>query len=123
MKNILLFLSLLLLFACTTDQQPVEAQLIPADSIIPEEQMVLILADVHIIESAMLIERNRGKNAASQAGFYYTGLFKKYGISRKRYQQNLEYYRDDPDTFIKLYEKVVRELTGREKNFVKPDSR
>ena len=123
MKNILLFLSLLLLLACTTDHQPVEAQLIPADSIIPEEQMVLILADVHIIEAAMVIERNRGGNANSQADFYYAGLFKKYRISRKRYQQNLEYYRDDPDTFSKLYENVIRELTEREKNFVKADSR
>ena len=119
MKNILLFLPLLLLLACTSDQKPSEIQLIPADSIIPEELMVLILADVHFIEAAMVIERNRGKNANSQADFYYAGLFEKYKISRKRYQQNLEYYRDDPDTFHKLYEKVIKELTEREENFVK----
>jgi len=123
MKNMLLFLPLLLLLACTTDQQPVETQLIPVDSIIPEQQMVLILADAHIIEAAMTIERNRGKNANSLADFYYAGLFKKFRISRKRYQQNLEYYQDDPDRFNKIYEDVIRELTEREKNFVKAENR
>jgi len=94
----------------------------PPDSIIPEKQMVLILADAHIIEAALVIERNRGIEVAPHAAFYYAGLFKKFRISRKCYQQNLEYYRDDPDVFLKLYEKVIRELTEREKNFVKSDS-
>ena len=122
MKNILFFLSLLLLLACSRDQQSVETHLIPADSIIPEEQMVLILADAHIIEAAMVIERNRGKNANPLADYYYAGLFKKYRISRKQYQQNLEYYRDDPDRFNKIYENVIKELDEREKNFVKADN-
>jgi len=122
MKNSYLFISLFLFFACSTDQQSVETQVNPPDSIIPEKQMVLILADAHIIEAALVIERNRGIEVAPHAAFYYAGLFKKFRISRKCYQQNLEYYRDDPDVFLKLYEKVIRELTEREKNFVKSDS-
>ena len=123
MKNILLVFSLLLLFACTRDQQPVEAELMPADSIIPEGEMVLLLADVHIIEAALTIERNRGQDADSLANYYYSGVFKKYRISRKRYQENLEYYRKDPDGFFILYGKVNKELIDRETNFVKPKSR
>lgn len=105
-----------------TDPGPDVQVKIPTDSIIPEQQMILLLADAHTIEAALVIARNRGSNTRELGNFYYAGLFGKYRISRQRYQQNLEYYREDPDAFIKLYEKVNRELVEREKNFVKPVS-
>ncbi|MFH1295653.1 MAG: DUF4296 domain-containing protein [Bacteroidota bacterium] len=118
MKRLFLFLPLLLLVACLPDRKPAETLLIPADSIIPEAQMVLLLADAHTIEAALVIARNKGKNTRDIGNYYYAGLFKKYGISQEKYKQNLAYYREDPDTFIKLYEEVNRELKNREKNFV-----
>jgi len=111
--------ALVILVSCNPDRKAAESIHIPADSIIPEPQMVILLADAHFIEAALLITRNRGTSTTKLATFYYSGLFRKYGISRDRYQQNLDYYRDDPDTFIRLYEKVNRELKEREKNFVK----
>lgn len=92
------------------------------DSIIPEPQMILILADAHTIEAALLISRNRGTDTKDLANYYYAGLFNKYRISKERYQQNLAYYREDPDSFIQFYEKVNLELKEREKNFVKAPS-
>ncbi|MBL7138834.1 MAG: DUF4296 domain-containing protein [Bacteroidales bacterium] len=121
MKKFFQFLSLILVVACMSDRKPAETLRIPADSIIPEAQMVLLLADAHTIEAAVLIARNRGTNTKDITTYYYAGLFKKYRISKERYQQNLSYYREGPKTFIKLYEQVNRELIMREKNFV--DSR
>jgi len=120
MKNLLLFLPLILLFACAPEQNPEETLQLPADSIIPEAQMIILLADVHLIEAALLIARNRGTNTRDIGHFYYDGLFKKYRISQERYQKNLEFYREDPDYFIQLYKKVNKELKEREKNFVEP---
>jgi len=119
MKKLPLWFFLSVLAACNSGKDPAEIIPVSADSIIPEAQMVLMLADAHIIESALQIDRNRGKNVSEEADFYYAGLFRKHGVSQERYQQNLEYYRQDPDIYIKLYEKVIRELTEREKNFVK----
>ncbi|MFH1161620.1 MAG: DUF4296 domain-containing protein [bacterium] len=119
MRYLLWFLSLFLLVGCQTDPKQEEDSSIAADSLIPESEMILILADFHYIEAALQIRRNRGEDASEQAGYYYAGLFRKYHISRQRYQQNLEYYRRDPEVFIKLYEKVNQELVDREKKFVK----
>ncbi|NQV02548.1 MAG: DUF4296 domain-containing protein [Bacteroidia bacterium] len=122
MKNFFLFVPLLLLVGCLPDKKPEEMLMLPADSIIPEAQMVLLLADAHTIEAALLIARNRGTNTTDLTNYYYTGLFKKYGISKERYQQNLEYYREDPEAFTHFYEKVNSELKAREKNFIESPS-
>jgi len=82
MKNLLLFLPLILLFACAPEQNSEEILPLPSDSIIPEAQMVLLLADVHVIEAALLIARNRGMSTRDLGHFYYAELFKKYGISQ-----------------------------------------
>jgi len=119
MRTLPLLFFLIVLVACTPEKEPAVENSIPADSIIPEAQMVLMLADAHMIESALQIQRNKGKNVSPEADYYYAGLFKKYGVSKERYQQNLEFYRKDPRHYIKLYDKVIRELTERERNFVK----
>jgi len=119
MKKILGFLSLLILASCTSDRHPETELDLPADSIIPEPQMILMLADAHTIEAAMLVDRNKGLDTKGQADFYYSGLFRKYRVSRERYQKNIEYYRSDQEHFIQMYEKVNRELTKRENDFIK----
>jgi hypothetical protein len=119
MKFLLSVLLALLLAGCTGGSMQNEGVLAAPDSLISEPVMVLILSDVHTIEAALQIRRNRGGETLRESAFYYAGLFQKYRISRQRYQQNLEYYRQDPDRFSKLYDKVNQELTRREKQFVK----
>jgi len=120
MKSFFAILSLLILVACVPDRKPESMlQIQSDDSIIPESQMILMLADAHTIEAALLIARNKGTNTSGQEEYYYTGLFRKYGVSRERYQQNITYYRNNPQLFIQMYEKVNKELATREKNFVK----
>ncbi|MBE0648866.1 MAG: DUF4296 domain-containing protein [Bacteroidales bacterium] len=119
MKNLLVVLTLLSFAACVPDRKSEIVSTIHADSIIPEAQMILMLADAHVIEAALVIARNRGINTKEQGNYYYTGLFSKYGVSRERYQQNIDFYRSNPELFIHLYEEVNKELIAREKNFVK----
>ena len=119
MKSFFAILSLLILVACVPDRKSELTSMIQTDSIIPEPQMILMLADAHTIEAALLIARNKGTNISGEEGFFYSGLFRKYGVSRERYQQNLTYYRNNPQLFIQMYEKVNKELASREKNFVK----
>jgi len=119
MKIYFATLSLLILVSCVNDRKPELTSTIHPDSIIPEPQMILMLADAHTIEAALMIARNKGKNVSGEEVFYYSGLFRKYRMSRDRYQQNLSYYRNNPQLFIQMYEKVNKELATREENFVK----
>ncbi|MEI7727325.1 MAG: DUF4296 domain-containing protein [Bacteroidota bacterium] len=113
-----LFMTLLftLLFACSGKKDtPVSPAIVSTDSLISPEKMILIMSDVHIVESAMLLERNEGQELDGNAGYYYNGIFRKYHISQSRYDQNLLFYRQNPENFAKMYEKVIDVIETRQK--------
>ncbi|MEI6681438.1 MAG: DUF4296 domain-containing protein [Bacteroidota bacterium] len=88
-----------------------------SDSLISPEKMVLILGDVHVVEAAMLLDQSPGKDIKANGDFYYQGVFGKYHISRQRYDANLKYYRQNPAKMSKMYDKVIRDIETKEKNF------
>jgi hypothetical protein len=93
---------------------------IPADSVISMEKMTLILGDVHIVEAALMLDRNSGKETKENAAKYYQGIFTKYHISRARYDMNLLYYRQYPAKMLKIYDTVIVKLEARQKKFKSP---
>ena len=90
---------------------------ISPDSLISSGKMILILADVHVVEAALLLERNEGQVPNDEPAHYYQGIFNKYHISPGRYDQNLTFYRENPENFEKMYEKVIEVLENRQKRF------
>lgn len=91
--------------------------IVPSDSLIPKEKMIRLLVDIHIVEAALVVKRNETEETNDLAIQYYQAVFKKYGISRNRYDKNLKFYRQDPEEFGKMYEEVIRELTERQKTY------
>ena len=107
-----------LLFSCREKKDVPEASpAISADSVISPDKMILILADVHVIEAALLIERNERKAVREKPDFYYQGIFKKYHISSDRYDENLKFYRQNPENYEKMNEKVIGVIENRQKKF------
>ena len=96
---------------------PSSEKAISSDSIISGDKMVHILADVHIAEAAMLVDRNEGQEVSGRPDFLYQGIFKKHHISRARYDENLRFYSQNPAKMIKMYEKVIAEIETRESKF------
>ena len=95
---------------------------LPADSLISEPLMIQLMADVHVLEAGIQVERNHGIDPKGRAEQLYEGLFRKYRITRSQFEKNLAWYRSDPDNFAKFYEKVEQELTYRDERFVKPNT-
>jgi hypothetical protein len=110
-------LSCTLFFACTENKDIPAPVAMSKDSLISPGTMVMILADVHLVEAALLLERNEGLEPEGKPGEYYQGIFNKYRISHERYDQNLKYYRENPENFAKMYEKVIEMLEARQKAF------
>ena len=96
---------------------PSEEAPIPSDSIISAEKMVHILGDVHMAEAALMMERNQGQDSKVKPELYYSGIFKKYHISQRRFDENLRYYRQNPAVLSKIYDRVIQELETRQKFF------
>jgi hypothetical protein len=107
-------LSCTLFFACTENKDIPAPVALSADSLIAPGTMVLILADVHLVEASLLLERNEGLDPQDTPEAYYQGIFNKYRISHERYDRNLTYYREDPENFAKMYEKVIELLQSRQ---------
>lgn len=124
--SVFLFLFLLLgslvvvFFSGCDDEQPEDgAMAISTDSIIPEPTMILMLADAHMIEAAMLIHRNRGLSVNDSARWYYKELYHKYGVTAGQYNQSIRFYQKDPKYFADMYQQVINLLARKEKDFVK----
>ena len=118
---LILFGSLSVLFSggCNEDASVPSAMTLSEDSIIPEPAMILMLADVHMIEAAMLIRRNRGFSQKDTSGWYYQELFRKYGVTENQYRQSLRFYQKDPKYFAEMYQQVIDLLARKEKDFLK----
>lgn len=86
---------------------------IPEDSIIGREQMIQMLVNVHIIEAALQSERVRGTDVTKMSAAYYQKLFSEYRVSEKRFRESMNYYKQDQDDFIKMYDAVIDSLKTR----------
>jgi len=108
----------LLIVSCTEKKgETVKEEVMPSDSLISPEKMIHILADIHVIEAGLVVERNDHADSKITAALYYEGIFKKYHISRIRYDANLKHYSQNPTEMGKMYGKVIREIEIREKSF------
>jgi hypothetical protein len=106
----------ILLVSCAEKKDvPSVTDSMPPDSLISREKMIHILADVQMIEAALLLERNGELESKGKPWFYYNGIFAKYHISRTRYGANLKYYSQNPSELAKMYDKVILELESRQK--------
>lgn len=107
----LIFLSLIwVIFGCRSSAEKNLPHGLVKDSIIPQPEMINILADVHVLEAALQIQRNKNEDINAMEDFYYKNLFSKYRMNRKRFELNLNYYEMDLDNFRKMYEEVGLKL-------------
>lgn len=104
---------LLILVSCGNHAKETPKAYLAPDTLFSREKMADILVDVHLIESRINLQRNKGGNVPQLTAGYYEWLYKKYHISEKSFRSNLNYYKRDPEDFSKLYEDVVKMLTDR----------
>ena len=110
----LAFLSFLLILAgCKSSGEKDLPRGLMKDSIISQTEMIKILADVHVLEAALQIQRSKKGDVIPMEDRYYKKLFSTYKVSRGRFKLNLNYYEMDPENFRKMYEEVVKELDAR----------
>ena len=119
MRYFLSLLLIVLVFGCRNYSPENLPKGLVADSIFPEKQMILIMTDVHILEAALQMERNKGKEIKPLQDYYFNQLFSRYKTTSSRFRKNILYYQGDPDKFKKMYDEVVANLDSLKKG-VKP---
>jgi hypothetical protein len=125
-------IALFFLFACN---QPKPDAIEKPDDLIPEEKMVQIMADVHLLEAALNVRSPQvahppgpltleGKrdtilhaiandpNAKPAIEWY--DIFQKHGVTKKQYESSIAWYGSQPEKLNALYDEVITELTKRQ---------
>lgn len=87
------------------------------DSVLSENRMVVLMADVHIAEAAITIALNQGRETKALSRELYDGIFRKHGITRADYDQSLRHYNQHPQQFTKMYTRVISILKDQEQRF------
>lgn len=89
----------------------------PAD-LISEEEMIDVLIDVHITESALSLKNFHRDSSLKLFTYYKADIFKEHQISEKQFQESFDYYARHSKQFDHMYEVVidslkVKEVTGK----------
>ena len=108
MKRLFYILFCIGLLACGEKETKQPAGLVPRD------QMVQILADIHTAEAQ--IESNMVYPDTAMMSYNYAEqqIFKKHGVTEQEFRDTYQYYKDNLKEMDKLYEIIVDTLSLRE---------
>lgn len=87
---------------------------------IDPETLVIVLADVHIAEGAVLAIKPSHKD--SIRNFYYHQIYEIHGVEAAAFEHDIEVLKQNPKMLEFIYEKVSKELDQRSKDLKSKDS-
>ena len=116
MKYLFCLLILFSFTCCKHEQSQSHSDSQKPDTLISRERMIRILTDVHLTEAALAHLKNKGNNTRNLTKDYYDAIFKKHKISNNTFTSNFNYYKLDQAEFLKMYEKVIRNLEDMKKS-------
>lgn len=110
MRNFLVvILMTMVIVSCYHENKP---EAVAPDKLFTEDMLVDILTDIQLAEG--IINQQRLQKVKSDKGFkdtIYIVLFKKYDITLKELNENLDYYNTDPEYMEGLFDKVLENLS------------
>lgn len=112
MKHLFISLLLLVFIGCTHRPEVV----IPKE-ILQHDQMVALMVDVHIMESALSINMNQGSNSPDSLAYF--NVFKKNNTTKKQYEASLTFYTQHPELLNKIYDDVITDISKKQAETVK----
>lgn len=131
MQRFLIF-SLLFLFSCG---QSKDKKISKPDDLLPRDKMVAVLSDVYLLEASLSIRsantvqihqllpqelmRDSMKpqvpiSSEKKDPLPYYDIFKRNEVTKKQYEETMEWYATNADELNKLYDDVIIELTKRQ---------
>lgn len=110
-KQILIYLTISLFLLGCTSKKKQEEVIVPKD-ILPQDSMVMVLTQVHLVEAAIFIKQQQGLNQDKRlVKQYYSHLFMTLDVDLIRFKESLKFYSFHPNEMEKIYSEVVNELS------------
>lgn len=116
MKNVWCLLLLMFFFSGCSNNNSVP------QNILPEDTMIQIIVDMHIADAILIEPSVQQKQLVISNKKFYTSVLTKHHLTKEEFQNNIDFYSDDPEKFDLIYERVIEELTIIQGNIMGNDS-
>lgn len=103
--------------ACQTKPEKV----LPPANIIQKEQMIQILADMHIEEAESHLGRIPRAVQDSMALMGYYEVLEKHQLTREEYEESFDWYAYRPEVMQTLYDDVIARVQEKESEFLEKE--
>lgn len=109
-RNFLALLFSLALLSSCSPKQELSDEKVP-ETIIQPDSMVNLIVDMQLGESVLREYRRVGKYEDSLAIVTFEKVFVKHNTSKEKYMESLSFYKQNLNTYQKIYEKVITRLS------------
>ncbi|NVO02884.1 MAG: DUF4296 domain-containing protein [Bacteroidetes bacterium] len=114
MQKFFSFILVLFIFvSCSSKKTEKIDDSIEAKEIIPENQMIAILTDMHLAESATMLAQGQGKDIQLYTNHYYKEILAKNKISKSQLEKSIHYYAFNVKKMDKIYTEVITNLNQK----------
>lgn len=83
------------------------------EKLIPQEQMISILVDIHIADIIISDKSAVAKHSITKNKVPNNAVMQKYGITKEQFKENIKYYSSDLDNMKSIYNSVLDTLNTR----------
>ena len=101
----------MVLFFLSSCTQKVDNILTPPDDLIPRDEMVDIIVDMHIYDAIMVTNQKKSKKPHESKYYFYKSVMEKHNITKEKFERNFEYYHQDIDVMDEIYADVITKLS------------
>lgn len=85
--------------------------------LINEEDLVNVLVDIHFADAVVSIKGYRVMQDSLTINLLYDDILKKHDISRKQFDQTIQYYSKNVNKYDRIYDQVLEILSKKQKQF------
>jgi len=111
----LLFLSVLFVISCSNNKMVHE-------NTVSKDSMVQIIVDMHLADAMLISPLVQQKPFKINSEKFYSAILEKHKISKKSFEENLNYFSSDTAQFKIIYKDVIKRLTILQGDLMNNDS-
>ncbi len=84
------------------------------EGILTKEEMIPVMVDIELAESAITIKALHGDSARQYASDYYNFIYYNHNVPKEVFNKSLDYYIAHPKELDEIYTEVITELSKKE---------
>jgi len=99
----------IILASCSTEnKQKKEA------AVIPKGKMIPLLVDIHLADAAISVNRRKQPSGKEPVKQIYVSVLNKHGFTREQFDKSIDFYSQNIEEYVKIYDEVIIELSKLE---------